>query len=67
MLKKFVFNDVYIINKVTKKLNKIAFIAIMIDNVINVFIVLSFTKIKSKIEFTNSNNVAFSKFETNDF
>ena len=67
MLKIFVFNDVYIINKITKKLNEIVFIAIIIDNVINVFIVLLFTKIKSKIKFTNSNNVIFSKFETNDF
>ena len=67
MLKVFVFNNVYIINKITKKLNEIIFIAIMIDNVINVFIVLSFTKIESKIEFINSNNVIFSKFETNDF
>ena len=67
MLKIFVFNDVYIINKITKKLNEIVFIAIMIDNVINAFIVLSFTKIESKIEFTNSNNVTFLKFETSDF
>ena len=67
MLKVFVFNDVYIINKITKKLNEIAFIAIIIDNVINVFIVLLFTKIESKIEFTNSNDVTFLKFETNDF
>ena len=67
MLKVFVFNDVYIINKITKKLNEIAFIAIIIDDVINVFIVLSFIKIESKIEFTNSNDVTFSKFETSDF
>ena len=67
MLKVFVFNNVYIINKITKKLNEIIFIAVIIDNVINVFIVLLFTKIESKIEFTNSNNVTFSKFETNDF
>ena len=67
MLKVFAFNDVYIINKITKKLNEIVFIVIIIDNVINAFIVLSFTKIESKIEFTNSNDVTFSKFETSDF
>ena len=67
MLRIFAFSDVYIINKITKKLNEIVFIAIMIDNVINAFIVLSFTKIESKIEFTNSNDVTFSKFETSDF
>ena len=67
MLKIFVFNDVYIINKITKKLNEIVFIAIIIDNVKNVFVVLLFTKIKSKIEFINSNNLAFLKFEINDF
>ena len=67
MLKTFAFSDVYIVNKITKKLNEIAFIAVMIDNVINAFIVLLFTKIESKIEFTNSNNVTFSKFETSDF
>ena len=67
MLKVLAFSDVYIINKITKKLNEIAFIAVMIDDVINAFIVLSFTKIESKIELTNSNNVTFSKFETSDF
>ena len=67
MLKVFVFNDVYIINKITKKLNEIVFIAVMIDNVKNAFVALSFTKIESKIKFTDSNDVAFSKFETNDF
>ena len=67
MLKIFVFNDVYIINKITKKLNKIVFIIIIIDNVINVFIVLLFTKIESKIKFINLNHVTFSKFEINDF
>ena len=67
ILKVFVFNDVYIVDKITKKLNEIVFIVVMIDDVINVFIVLSFTKIESKIEFTNSNDVTFSKFETSDF
>ena len=67
MLKIFVFNGVYIVDKITKKLNEIAFIAIIINDVINAFIVLSFTKIESKIEFTNSNDVTFSKFETSDF
>ena len=66
ILKVFVFSDVYIVNKITKKLNEIVFIAVMIDNVINVSIVLPFTKIESKIEFTNSNDVTFSKFETSD-
>ena len=67
MLKVFVFSDVYIVNKITKQLNEIVFIAVMIDNVINAFIVLLFTKIESKIEFTNSNDVTFSKLEINDF
>ena len=67
ILRIFVCNNVYVIDKVTKKLNKIIFIAIIIDNIENVLIVLSFTKIESNIEFTNSNNVMFSKFETNNF
>ena len=66
VLRAFAFSDVYIVNKVTKELNEIAFIAVMVDDVINASIVLLFTKIESKIELTNSNDVTFSEFETSD-
>ena len=67
MLKALASSDVYIVNKVTKKLDEIALIAVMTDDVINALIALSFTKIESKIEFTSSNDVTFSKLETSDF
>ena len=67
MLKVFAFSGVYIVDKVTKELNEIALIAIMIGDVINAFIALSFTEIESKTELTDSNDVTLSKFETSDF
>ena len=67
ILKNFICNNVYIINKITKRLNKIILIAIIINNIENVFIVLLFTKIKSNVKFTNLNNVMFSKLEISNF
>ena len=67
ILKTKVCNNVYIVNKITKKLNKLTFIVIIIDNVKNVLIVSSFTNLESNIKFINSNNVIFSKFKINNF
>ena len=66
-LKITICNNVYIINKVTKKLNKLIFIVIIIDNVKNVFIVSLFTNFELNIKFIDSNNVIFSKFKTNNY
>ena len=67
MLKVFAFSGVYIVDKITKKLNEIAFIAIMIDDVIDAFIALPFTEIESKAELTDSNDVTSSELEASDF
>ena len=66
-LKVKICNNVYIVNKVTKKLNKLIFIVIIINNVKNVFIVSLFTNFELNIKFIDSNNVIFSEFETNNF
>ena len=66
MLKALASSSVYIVNKVTKKLNEIALIATMIDDVINAFIALPFTEIESKTELTGSNDVTPSKLEASD-
>ena len=58
MLKVLICNNVYIIDKITKKLNEIIFIAIIIDKIKNIFtnneIVLLFTKfLFTKLLITN--------------
>ena len=66
-LKVTICNNVYIVNKITKELNKLIFIVIIIDNVKNVSIVSLFTNFELNIKFIDSNNVISLKLKTNNF
>ncbi|CAF9925945.1 MAG: hypothetical protein HETSPECPRED_006212 [Heterodermia speciosa] len=67
VLRVLVFSGVYIVDKVTKELDEIAFIAVMTGDVIDAPIALSFTEIESKTELTGSNDVTPSELEASDF